>query len=60
MEYPAIRKALLELDDTKLSFDDLKAISRQVPTPEEVNYLIRVISSLYHLLRITGRTNQDF
>lgn len=42
LDYPAIRKALLELDDIKLSFDDLKAISRQIPTPEEVNYLVYI------------------
>ena len=27
-----IRKALLELDDQRLSIDDLRAISRQLPT----------------------------
>ena len=31
-----IRKALLELDDSKLSIDDLRAIGRQLPTAEEV------------------------
>lgn len=31
-----IRRALLELDDQKLSVDDLRAISRQLPTSEEV------------------------
>lgn len=36
MGFPDIRKALLDLDDEKLSFDDLKAISRQLPTSDEV------------------------
>lgn len=36
LTFPEIRRALLELDDTKLSFDDLKAISKQLPTLEEV------------------------
>jgi hypothetical protein len=36
MSFPDIRKALLELDDHKLSYDDLKAISKQLPTSEEV------------------------
>lgn len=36
MSFPDIRKALLDLDDEKLSFDDLKAISRQLPTSDEV------------------------
>ncbi len=36
MDYPEIRRALLEIDDGKLSFDDLKALSRQLPTSEEV------------------------
>lgn len=31
-----IRRALLELDDQRLSVDDLRAISRQLPTSEEV------------------------
>lgn len=33
---PDIRKALLDIDDEKLPVDDLKAIGRQLPTPEEV------------------------
>jgi diaphanous 1 len=37
MEYPEIRRALLEIDDEKLSIDDLKAISKQLPTSEEVH-----------------------
>lgn len=32
-----ISQALLRLDD-KLSIDDLKAISKQLPSPEEVRY----------------------
>lgn len=34
--YSAIRQALLDLDDSALSIDDLKAISKQLPTTEEV------------------------
>ena len=34
-----IRKALLELDDQRLSIDDLRAISRQLPTSEEITRL---------------------
>ena len=29
-------RALLSLDDTLLTVDDLKALSRQIPTPEEI------------------------
>lgn len=36
MGLPDIRKALLDLDDSKLSFDELKAISKHLPTVEEV------------------------
>ncbi|KAJ6572601.1 hypothetical protein B0H10DRAFT_2106751 [Mycena sp. CBHHK59/15] len=36
MGFPDIKKALLDLDDEKLSVDDLKAISKQLPTLEEV------------------------
>lgn len=39
--YPAIRQALLDLDDSVLPIDDLKAISKQLPTTEEVrNFLL--------------------
>ena len=31
-----IRRALLDVDDSKLTPDELRAISRQLPTPEEV------------------------
>lgn len=34
--YPEIRKALLDIDDRGLSIDDLIAISKQLPTSEEV------------------------
>ncbi|KAG6832180.1 hypothetical protein H0H92_004911 [Tricholoma furcatifolium] len=36
LSYPEIRRALLDLNDDKLSVDDLKSISRQLPTPEEI------------------------
>jgi diaphanous 1 len=36
MGFPEIRKALLDVDDHRLSIDDLKAISKQLPTPDEV------------------------
>lgn len=34
---PDIKKALQELDDRVLSFDELKAIGKQLPTSEEVS-----------------------
>lgn len=36
LDLPSIRKAILELDDEKLSMDELRAISKQLPTTEEV------------------------
>jgi diaphanous 1 len=39
MDYPQIRKALLEMDDEQLSVDHLKAISKQLPTAEEESFL---------------------
>jgi hypothetical protein len=36
LSYPEIRKALLDIDDQRLSTDDLIAISKQLPTSEEV------------------------
>lgn len=37
MSLPDIRKAVIELDDDKLSIDDLRAMSRYLPTREEVS-----------------------
>lgn len=34
-----IKRALLVMDDNKLTLDDLRAISRQLPTSEEVGDL---------------------
>lgn len=42
--YPAIRQALLDLDDAILSIDELKAISKQLPTTEEVRESLSHIS----------------
>jgi len=41
---PEIRKALLDMDDEKLSVDDLKAIGGQLPTSEEVHILTPTLS----------------
>ncbi|KAG6910997.1 hypothetical protein DXG01_006051 [Tephrocybe rancida] len=37
MGYADIRQALLDLNDNKLSVDDLRSISRQLPTSEEIS-----------------------
>lgn len=37
LDYPQIRRTILEIDDAKLSVDDLKAIAKQLPTPDEVS-----------------------
>jgi hypothetical protein len=44
--YPEIRRALLDIDDQKLSVDDLLAISKQLPTSEEVRTNFTWSSSL--------------
>ncbi|PPQ68279.1 hypothetical protein CVT26_006195 [Gymnopilus dilepis] len=36
LDYPQIRRTILEIDDAKLSVDDLKAIAKQLPTPDEI------------------------
>lgn len=36
LDLPTIRQAVLEIDDTKLSVDELKSLSKQLPTQEEV------------------------
>jgi hypothetical protein len=41
MSFVDIRNALLELDDDKLHLDNLKAISKQLPTSEEVCLFLR-------------------
>jgi len=37
LHHSDIKKALLEVDDNRLSTDDLKAISKQLPTQDEVS-----------------------
>ena len=39
---PEIKRALLSIDDSVLSIDDLKAIARHLPTSEEVWFLAQV------------------
>lgn len=36
LDLEEIRRALVVMDDSKLTPDELRAISRQLPTPEEV------------------------
>ena len=36
LSLPEIRRALMEMDDRQLSIDELRAISKQLPTPDEV------------------------
>ena len=36
LDLEEIRRVLLDVDDSKLTPDELRAISRQLPTPEEV------------------------
>ena len=42
-----IRRALLDMDDSKLTADDLRVISRQLPTPEEVG--ARILYAIHFL-----------
>ena len=44
LDLPTIRQAILEIDDNRLSPDEIKSLGRQVPTSEEVS--IMVISAL--------------
>lgn len=37
LHHSDIKKALLEVDDNRLSTDDLKAISKQLPSQDEVS-----------------------
>lgn len=36
LDLPTIRQAILELDDDKLSSDEIKSLEKQAPTSEEV------------------------
>lgn len=54
--FPEIRKALLDVDDRKLSVDDLKAISRQLPTSEEVMTSLKAMSIISDF--VVGWANQ--
>lgn len=40
--FPEIRRALLDIDDQKLSIDELRAISKQLPTADEVRLVLYV------------------
>lgn len=44
-----MRRALLELDDRRLSADDLRAISKQLPTPEEVSHTTTILTQTNRL-----------
>ena len=48
-----IRRALLDVDDSKLAPDDLRAISRQLPTPEEVGNTHPFCNTFVEILQIT-------
>jgi len=47
MELPDIKRALVELNDSLLAVDDLKAISKQLPTPEEVRMVFMLTENLF-------------
>lgn len=57
MDYPRIRRALLEIDDAALSVDALKALSKQLPTTEEV--LVFFYLLLYLLYTILTRAQME-
>jgi hypothetical protein len=57
MGFPEIRQALLDIDDHRLSIDDLKAISKQLPTPEEV--CVPLISRGYTDYNRTARLEES-
>jgi len=39
LDYPGIRRVILEINDDLLSVDQLKAIGKQLPTPDEIERL---------------------
>jgi hypothetical protein len=47
LSFSDIRKALLEMDDHLLNIDNLKAISKQLPTSDEVFFLTYCSVSFY-------------
>ena len=47
LSLPDIRQALLTIDDTLLSVDDLKAIAKHVPSSEEVRTVLQNIMILF-------------
>ena len=42
LDLPTIRQAILEVDDDKLSSDELKSLGKQMPTPEEVDMTMEI------------------
>lgn len=43
LDLSVIRKAIMEIDDDKLSMDELKAIGKQLPTTEEVQFFLLTV-----------------
>ena len=44
LDLPAIRQAILEIDDAKLSTDELKSLCKQLPTSEEVRHRLHELT----------------
>jgi diaphanous 1 len=53
LDLEEIKRALLDVDDGKLTPDDLRAISRQLPTPEEVGGVIFSAINVQNTLQVT-------
>ena len=53
LDLEEIRRALLDVDDSKLGPDDLRSISRQLPTSEEVGSMHPFTRSSLEILQIT-------
>lgn len=43
LSFPEIRTALLRVDDSKLTLDELKIIARHLPTTDEVRHLNMIV-----------------
>lgn len=57
MDLPAICRAILEVNDDLLTVDDLKALAKQLPTPDEVNI---DVGCHPHYIRLTAfRSNES-
>ena len=60
MDLRDLAKAILSIDDSKLSSEDIKFISSQLPSPDEVALLFSITDVGADKLQCAGRSAQGY